>query len=236
MTTTFLAQWWNLMFLVPLGLALLYLGVYSLSGWTFGEGLDHDFDADADADVHLDADVDADADADVHADLDHASADGDHDAEAEGNGGTPVWLAILSLLGVGRIPVSLVLMVLGLTWGLVGFGANRVIGGERPWAVSLPVAAVSAVVVSNVTAKLVRRYLPLNETYAVPRHNLLGRTGQAIYAIDETFGMATVHDATGTLHQVTCRVAKGHGPIAKGAAVQLSGYSPKDQTFYVDVV
>ena len=42
MTHEWLLGWWNLVFLAPFLLALIYLGVYAASGLTFG---------DADADV-----------------------------------------------------------------------------------------------------------------------------------------------------------------------------------------
>ena len=45
MSGEWLMQWWNLIFIVPFGLALLYLGVYAMSGFTFG---------DADGDVGVD--------------------------------------------------------------------------------------------------------------------------------------------------------------------------------------
>ena len=37
MTAAWLLSWWNLMFIVPFFLALVYLGVYTLSGWSFGD-------------------------------------------------------------------------------------------------------------------------------------------------------------------------------------------------------
>src|SRR3954469_21514772 len=62
MTIQWLLQWWNLIFAVPFGVALAYLGVYTLSGWTFGDEveLDHDLDHDIDADVDHDFEADAD--------------------------------------------------------------------------------------------------------------------------------------------------------------------------------
>src|SRR4051812_37822692 len=137
-----LLAWWNLIFVVPFGLALVYLGLYTLSGVSFGEAdadVDADADMDADADVHADADVDADADAHFHADADadadadtdadaHADVDSDADSEAAATSATghvSFHLAAMSFLGVGRVPVSMVLMVLLMTWGATGFIANQ---------------------------------------------------------------------------------------------------------------
>ena len=81
MNAEWLLNWWNLIFLLPFGLALLYLGLYTISGVTFGDGdVDHDFD--------VDHDVDADADADHDISADH-DADAGHDAGGGQGGGHP---------------------------------------------------------------------------------------------------------------------------------------------------
>src|SRR3954447_21267987 len=98
MTLEMLIAWWNLIYILPFGLALLYLILYAASGLTFGEadadgaGEAHDFahadvdhDAAIDHDVDVDHDVDLDGDADLDGDVD-ADVDGvvdaDHDASA----------------------------------------------------------------------------------------------------------------------------------------------------------
>src|SRR5688500_2668567 len=106
MKAEWLMLWWNLIFIVPFGLALLYLGVYAMSGFTFGE---------AEADFHADA-PDMDADAEIAVDAD-ADADG-ADLHADAGSHVPIHIAAMSWLGIGRVPLSLVLMVLLMTWGL----------------------------------------------------------------------------------------------------------------------
>jgi hypothetical protein len=80
-----LLSWWNLIFILPFGLALMYLGLFVFTGITFGDAdadadMDADADVDADADMDADADVDGDADVDAHADV-NLNADADHDAD-----------------------------------------------------------------------------------------------------------------------------------------------------------
>src|SRR3954468_14336015 len=102
-------EWYNLIFVVPFLLALLYVGIYAVSGLTFGDtdvdasGADVDADAHVELDGHVeapahiesdahfdadhDADLSADSDADVSADADaHIDADVDADAHVEGHG------------------------------------------------------------------------------------------------------------------------------------------------------
>jgi membrane protein implicated in regulation of membrane protease activity len=247
MTLQWLVNWWNLIFLLPFGLALLYLGLYTVSGVTFGESdldADHDFDAGADVDVDADADAgadvdhgidhDVDADADADADADH-DADTDHDTDSDSENeaqASPV-LAIVSWLGVGKVPLSIVLMVFLLTWGAAGLLCNLLLvsRGAMAAAISLPMALMAAVLVTHWVSWFIGRYLPLYETTAKRRHALLGATGEAILPIDQRFGMASVRDETGDLYQVPCRA--DDPPIPKGSTVKLVSYNAKQGIFYV---
>src|SRR5205807_3723513 len=124
MKIEWLFAWYNLIFIVPFAVALLYVGIYAVSGLTFGEsnmdGSGADVDADAhveleghveapthiETEAHFDADADADADANAHFDTD---VDADADAHIEGHGAGQIasgslLASALSLLGVGRVP------------------------------------------------------------------------------------------------------------------------------------
>src|SRR5687768_9696966 len=153
MTATWVLNWFNLIFVVPFALALAYLGLYTLSGWTFG---DADVDADAAADVDADAEVEAEVEADADADADH-DADHGHDHDGARAGGGSGWFAVLSWLGAGRVPLSILLMILLMTWGAVGFATNSYLRAEhpqlgQPWAVSIPVALLGSVLVTKLLA------------------------------------------------------------------------------------
>ena len=250
MTMQWILGWWNLVFLVPFGLALLYLALYTVSGVTFGDagadaGADAEVDADADvgADAHVDADagahpgveVDADAHAEVDADADH---DAHHPAHGTAGGGGVGFGDALAFIGVGRVPLSLVLMILLLAWGFIGFVANQFLRDAvpRPWMiplVSLPLAAAGAVLVTRYGTRAIGRLMPVDETYARRRGALLGEVGEALYPVDERFGMAAVRDDRGNLYQVACRVEPGRPPLPKGAKVLLVAHDAKHNFFYV---
>jgi hypothetical protein len=247
MNAQWLLSWWNLIFIVPFGLALVYLGVYTLSGWTFGDAdadadadVDHDVDVDVDHDVDVDADADVDhdieADADADADTDH-DADTEHDTDASG-GGSPLWAA-LSFLGVGKVPVSIVLMILLLSWGVIGFGANQLMREKATAAwqlpvVSVPIAAIASLLITSTTSRAINRFMPLNVTSAKRRHELLGSTGEVILPIDAKFGLASVRDSdSGDLYQVPCRLENSGNTIPKGARVKLVAYDARESLFYV---
>jgi hypothetical protein len=227
-TTQWLLGWWNLVFLVPLGLALLYLALYVVSGVTFGDA-DADADANLDADAGLDAEAGADAEGD--ADTDHGDHS-DHHGNRSGAAGALAWI------GVGRVPLSLVLMVLLMTWGFIGFVTTQFLRDAMPryWMiplVSLPAAALGSLLATRTLTRVMSRLMPTDETYAKRRNELLGEVGDAIYAIDERFGMANVRDDRGTLHQVPCRVEPGRPPVAKGAKVLLVSYDSNRNIYHV---
>jgi hypothetical protein len=233
MTTQWVLGWWNLIFIMPFGLGLLYLGLYTISGWTFGE---------ADTDVGIDHVVDVHLDADGHMTFEHDAADADGQGDAEGHeaagnssGGSSL-LHALSWLGVGRVPLSLVLMVMMLSWGAIGFSANRLmIDWPAPQSslLAIGIAFIGSVLITRLVSAMVARFLPTTETYARRRHELLGTVAEALYPIDSKFGMACGRDAGGQPFQVACRTEEGLAPVAKGAHIKLVGYTARERLFTV---
>jgi hypothetical protein len=229
MTWQWLMGWWNLIFVAPFAVALLYLLVYTITGVTFG-----DADVDADADANVDANADADADADA----DQAHGVGHHTSGHGGGGGAPYYALALSWLGVGKVPLSLMLLVFLLTWGSVGFLTNAAARerGADGWEAarwSIPLALLVGVLVTRTVVMLLARYVPLNATSALPLRGLVGSVGEALYPIDAAFGMAVVRDANGDLKHVACRVGEGVAPVEKGARVRLVAYDDAARMFYV---
>jgi len=232
-----LLSWWNLIFELPFGLGLLYLAVYTLSGWTFGEAgadgaMEHDVDASMDADGHVSFEHDVDADTDADTDT---GAEG-HDTDQDHTGGGSALMAALNFIGVGRAPLSMVLMILMLSWGTIGFCTNRLMD-NRPLDQSVPAAIVIAglgsIFITKFVSSLVARFLPTTESYARRRHELLGSLAEALYPIDAKFGMAVGRDDRGERFEVACRTEADQPIIPKGSPVQLVGYAAKERMFCV---
>jgi len=254
MTMTNLLEWWNIIYVAPFALALLYLGLFVFTGITFGDA-DADVDANADANipgdgpVHVEAHVvdDFGGDHDVDPDADH---DVSHEAEGQSNGnlvqreyaghaehaGHVSGIGqLLSFLGVGKIPLSLALMTLLFTWGIFGFilnvmlvkwlGASSLVG-----LISMPITLVVAMLLTGAFAALIAKVIPLADSKGQRREDLVGQTGDAIYDIDSTFGMASVRNASGDLFQVPCKAAEGN-KIPKGTRVVLFDYD-RDQGYF----
>ena len=250
MPVKLLLSWWNLIYIVPFGLALVYLLIYVMTGI----GGDHDAgDVGAHVDLDADADADLDADADADADLD-ADADGDGDGEGEhvdsdmpvhvaasvdhgGGGGGPLATA-LSFIGVGKAPISVLIVMLLISWSIIGFALNQIIYQLWPteWLpplLSLPAAFFGSLFATAGLARVLGRWMPSTETSARRKDQLVGRKGKAIYAIDEKFGLVAVRNAEGDLFQVPGRTRAGVAGIAAGAEVVLFDYLPEEDVFLV---
>ena len=170
---------------------------------------------------------------DVEAEL-HADADG----HAEGDGDS--WIAnALSLLGVGRVPTSLVLMTFSILWGGIGWLVNAALEPH----VGAPMCLVPAVLIAGAgsllgTAGFTRamsRLVPSSESYATRPTQLLGKEGEAVFDISEGFGRVRVRDDYGNLQDVSCRIAAGGTPIAAGQRAVLVRYEDETGIYFVAV-
>jgi len=239
-----LLQWWNLVYVLAFFFAMLYavLNAMGLSGddadlsfdgdadmdVDIGADVGGDIDFDADADVDMDVGADVDVDADMDADLDGGmDADAGLDAEAASTTGHMDFLnEALSFLGIGKVPLSVLIMTFLITFAVVGWGLNRaLLPVLRTPGLFFPVSCAGAFFVGLTAMKLMAatlgRYLKPIETAAVSREALAGRIGKASLPVTETFGRALVHDKHGSTHKVVCRVPPGQDPIAKGQSVLL---------------
>ncbi len=210
----------NLAFVLPLVLALVYLGLYIATGVTFGDADGHTADVDTDHHTHTGANHDI-----VHYD------------PTKPDGMASTSFNVLSYFGVGKIPASMWLSGLLLGWGAFGLAAAPFLGATRVEpSVAIPMQLIAGLVGSLIVTRgltvLLTRIIPINETYARRRHELLGSEGEAIYNIDDHFGMAGIRNARGDLFQVGCRAENGE-PISKGTRVKLVAYNRDTNLYHV---
>jgi membrane protein implicated in regulation of membrane protease activity len=213
-----LLQWWNLIFILPFIGALFYV-LLLCSGVVA-----------ADHDAEFNADMDHDAE--FHAGMDHgAGIEHMHDVD-------PGMLArALSFLGIGRVPLSVIIISVCFLWGFAGFAGNTILKPVLPaflfvW-VSITIALVVSVFCTRALAGLLSRIMPATETYAVSLEQLTGKWAEAITSIDETFGQAHVHDDAGSLHTVQCLVHSGDSNIHRGTQVLLLFFDKSRNAFFV---
>ncbi len=196
----------------------------------------------ADGDVETDAGLDVDHDADV--DLD-ASHDMDHDVEAQADHGPEVAAAagfslsaILYFFGIGRIPLSILLLAFFYAFGGIGWLVNLWLTpgsaeAVSSLAVSLPGGLAAGLASMRLVSGILARIMPTRGVSGTAPHQLVGLRGIVGLPVTETAGRAQVTDRTGTRHQIRCRVAPGIPSVPKGRSVVVVKYVAKDRLYYV---
>jgi len=219
-TISDLLNWWNVLFLVPIALAVLLLLVSA------GTGLG-DADGAGDAAGAADHEVSADT-GDTDADADGDAADGEADHPLAG---------ALRAFGVGAVPISLLLQAFLLFFGIWGLAANRLLSvaaqpDSRVWP-ALGLALVGGLVTAGGLGALGRRFLP-KDGPATGSKDLLARTGRVVFAVDDDGGTVQVRDSGGTLHQVPARHGPGAETIPAGRAVLIVARDKETGVFTVE--
>jgi len=218
-------QWYNLLFILPFLGAGFYLMLLA-SGLTTAE---HDADADLDHDV----DFDHDADTDISHDVGH---DYDHDLSHIEEPG-PL-LRALSFLGVGKVPVSILMMSFCFIWGFTGLASNRMFGSIFPIPsllaiVSIAIASVSSIFGTSFLARGLAKIMPSTESYGTRNRDLVGLNATSRFEITTSSGTARLYDQYNNYQSVPCRVASGEKPIPADAPVILIRYEEKEKAFIV---
>jgi membrane protein implicated in regulation of membrane protease activity len=254
-----LLEWYNLVFVAPIGLAAIYLilsasGIGGDSDHDLSHEMDHDVavdhDLSADHDVALDHDVDVDHDVamDHDVDVDHDVEVGHevqsgvehelHDTHFEGHHNDSFTLRALSVLGFGKVPVSILMTCLMVIFGASGLICNGLFAQVLPWGwaptvyfwPSLAIAVVLSLTLTGWTAKGLARIMPTMETYAIKQTDLVGNVGVAVYALQAAeMGTVDVKDAGGTVHRVAAKLDAGAVP--KGEEVVVVRYH-KERDYY----
>lgn len=238
---TFLIAWYNLPFTLMLVLGVVLAGLQLL-------GLSHDGDADTDADVDTDidtdveAEVDADVDVDValHHDIDHdIDHDLDHDVSHDVSRDTLSGFSWLAFLGIGKAPLMVVILIVLMTTGLLGWILNGIavgVLGFFPGLLLLGTFFASLVVGSLVTSRVTRfigRALPPVSTTATRAQALVGRPGTVISPfVDGRYGMVHLRDDGGTLISLFA-ITEDEPPIPRGESVILLSYDAKERRYLV---
>lgn len=202
-----LLQWWNLIFVLPFVASLGYLLLQAFGGIHFDHGVE--------LDAHFDHDVGVEHDADVSPSHDSDSGDGES-----------FILQVLSVLGVGRIPLASVLMSLCFLWGFLGWASNEIFKGYLPgflfvW-VSVGIAFVGSVILTRYLAIGIGKLMPTTETYGSSDFKLLGSVATLRYDLQPgSKGSATLFDEFKNYQEVPCRLMEGDEPMKAGDSVVL---------------
>ena len=212
----------NLPFAIALGLvaALATLQVVALLlGGPIGIG-----GADFDADIDLDFDADIDADLDV---------DG---GEVDAGGGNAL-AGALDWLGVGKLPLSILLTLWAAGFGLSGLAiqefAQSSTGSRLPMLLPSLLALGLSLPVLKISGWALRPLIPRDETEAVSTLTLLGSEGEIVVGTARRGrpAQARVKDKWGNAHYVQVEPESDVDEFAAGSRVLL--LKRLDNTFRV---
>ncbi len=163
-------------------------------------------------------DIDTDHDLDHH--IDH-----DHDFEHGG-----ILYNLLSVLGIGRVPVSIVFMSMGFIWGFGGYACNRLYGNVS---LSLAVACLSALVGTSLISLIVGKLMPKVQSFAVTNQQLVGQVGLVLNEVTPTSGTVRVRDTHGSILDIPARVRTGESNVPKDTRVCLTQFDSAQCAFLI---
>jgi membrane protein implicated in regulation of membrane protease activity len=152
--------------------------------------------------------------------LDHAA---DHSADHEGDGHVA---GALDWLNAGRVPLMVLLMLALGAFAAVGFALEvvaRAVWMPLPALAASVLAVLAAVPVVRGGSRVLSRFVPRDETYAVEPADLVGRTAEVTMGpLDAGIpGRVKLRDAHGNWHFPRARAAAGQAPMAIGSTVLL---------------
>lgn len=191
----------NLIFVLPLAAGFLLILLMAL-GIPMG---DHG--------VHMDVAV-------PHAELAHDL----HAAEIGAFG------AVLSFLGVGKVPFAVTMISGTLMWGVAGLVVNLLWPGDKLW-FPAAVAATAAIIGTRWVSVALANLLPSVETYSVPASELVTLEAEVIHEIDQNGGNVRLTDRMGNLRDLNVIAGPTQGRIERGTRVILTEYDARADCF-----
>lgn len=146
------------------------------------------------------------------------------DLDMDGSGGDA---SLLQWLNVGRAPFLMLLVIFLLSFGLAGLMGQRLVaglfGGPAPWWLAAPLALAAALPITRSASRLLRRYLPTEETTAVDRDSLVGRMAVIVTgkAATGSPAQARARDVHGQPHYVMVEPDTPDETFTEGETVVL---------------
>jgi hypothetical protein len=154
-----------------------------------------------------------------------AAALADSDVELDPAAGSASADGVLELLGVGRVPTSVLALLLSLIFGgsglLLSPPCRALLGAGAGPKVALAVAALTALAGTVALGRVFVRVLPLTESYASSKHDLVGRAGRVVVCDRAGDAVIAVVDAGGAELRVRARLS---GAVLAGSQVVIDGY------------
>ena len=135
---------------------------------------------------------------------------------------------LLGWLGVGEVPLLIVLVVLLALFGLIGFAGQQLAAAllgapVSPW-IAGPAALAAALPLPGTSARALARILPRDETTAVSLDSLVGKRATITIGTARrgSPAQARVRDVHGQVHYVMVEPHEEEHPIGEGQEILLA--------------
>jgi membrane protein implicated in regulation of membrane protease activity len=206
--------WYNLPFLVTLGIALGFVLIETVTG-----GLSDMFPS-----FDLDLDVDTDFDVDLDMDVGVSNA--------------PAWAVGLGWMGFGKAPFTVLIEVMLASFGCTGLFVTAVAHDIYPGLdrlslfVAIPLAAVVAVFVTKTVGALIYKYLPPSASTAKTPGSYVGESATAVVRLTPDAGEVKVDGE----HQPVFLKARTNETVPQGSEVVLVGFDTATHVYRAEPV
>ena len=205
---------YNFIFILPIFLVILYIVLQFIGFHSDGGGI-------------------------IHADMGDIGMSLDDDMKVEADGSTLNY--VLSFLGVGKVPITMILVPLLMAWGIAGYVCNHIITHTlKPphWPFmlgSIIVAATAGVLTAKLFAGAISIILPTAERSATSKKELIGKTARVTSGqVTKSFGRARLRDDYGNSITIYCKIPHGKRTPRKSDEVILLDYDEEDRKFEVE--
>ena len=150
-------------------------------------------------------------------------------------GNSGVLHSALSYIGIGKVPLSVLMLSFCLIWGSSGMVSLEMFSslpGSLGVLPAMGVAGTAAFFLTGMAARLIHRIMPTEETHTIPRQKLVFETARVRFRLTPTSGEVTLTDPLGTLRNLPCRVESYEAEIPAGQEVVLYRYDRERDVFY----
>jgi membrane protein implicated in regulation of membrane protease activity len=199
--------------------------------------MDHDADHDADHDTgEVTHAADVSLEHDVHPDVEHGH-ETEHGQDGQSETTSLFWKIAL-LLGIGKVPLSIIIMTMCFVWGFVGYMLTSALRPilRTPFLFFPPVFLATLVITIFATgyvAKVVALIMPKTSTFTTTTKDLIGKVGESLFSIDQNNGTIRIKDQFGNLQQYAAYSEK---PIPGNTQVLLVSWDEQRNAFLVTIL
>lgn len=225
-------QWWNVVYLAPLAISLIWILASAMgcmhvghAGVGGGHSTGHGFG-------HIHGTGHSHGTGHGHSGHAHNSA---HGHNSQGSGFSQ---KVMDILGIGQAPITLLLGIFMFCWGACGMTMNQLFSGAGKYPLvyiwpSMIITFAVSFTVTRAMAALVARLLPAEETFGVSRRELIGLTGKAVFTISAKGGTIDIHDRYGTVHREQAKTGEADIDVMSGTEALVLDYDDSDHKFIV---